>query len=133
MVEGIAYELFSQSNSLRENFEEFKECAEKARQGENKCPESSLKRLFLQRDSIIAAHWQNTFDILEAKPYWAWLRANDRNAFFSAIATRGRERLRNECNPVITYMYTEGRTIFNFDHRYRCSDDPRPPSGGLSF
>lgn len=132
-VEGVAYEIFSQSNSLRENFDQFRVCAEKARQREKDCNESSLKILFLQRDSIISANWQSAFDNLEAKPHWAWTRGGDYNSFHAAIAAYGRNKLRNECVPAVTYMFTEGRTTFNFDHRYRCSGDPRPPSGGLSF
>ncbi len=131
-VEGVAYEIFSQSNSLRENFDQFKGCTQEIRTSNTGCSRN-FQRIFTGRDSAIAESWPDIFDALEAKPHWAWTRGGDYNSFHAAIAAYGREKLRNECVPIITYMYTEGRTTFNFDHRYRCSSDPRPPSGGLSF
>ncbi len=132
-IDGIAYAVYSQSDSLRKNFEEIVLCAEDIRSGKTDC-QKSFQQIFAGRDAAIRDSWPGTFDILETSPHWAWVRRGDYDRFNAAIAAYGRDRLRNKCIPIITYMYTEGRTTFNFDHRYRCNDDPpRPPSGGLSF
>lgn len=134
IVWGIGYELFDQNPVLKINFESFKKCAEEIRTG-NKACEKNLQKLFHERDSAIAEAWPRVYDTLASKPYWTWVYGDELLFFRITQQTKGQRKLRNECVPVIKYMYTQGRTTFNFAHLYKCSDDeqPRPPSGGLSF